>query len=460
MKKLSITILSALFITFFALYVHADQIRVTIDGAEVVFTGQPPVIVEGRTLVPVRGVFEQLGFEVGWNGEAQQATLSSNNHSIVLTIGNEIFTTDNVNHTLDVPAQIIGGSTMLPIRAVLESVGYELNWFGETQTIAITAASVFPQAQAALPALPNRRLTDEERDEWIRSYWAMGGPSEFELEVIQIVNRIRQEHNLGPVVLDEPLMMAARFYAQTMYTFGALGHNVGPYTLTPDHTHGASTQVARVFGGRLVGNGGNGALGHVNPESVINGWMNSPGHRSLILSNGSNFIGTGRFGGFSYMYMTPLNSLGTGDEAMFDGHIQTLFELFNAERASRGVAPLRWNDSLAHVSEMHNHDIAISNEGARIIIDNNILGSDGSTPTDRLTRAGIPHQTAGQNHFLGAYLDLMRLSPEAFGNDAMEGWIFNRDISIDNIVNPAFTQVGISIYVDLHNYYVTVKFAD
>ena len=44
----------------------ADGISVTINGEQVVFENQQPVIVDGRTLVPVRGVFEALGFEVDW----------------------------------------------------------------------------------------------------------------------------------------------------------------------------------------------------------------------------------------------------------------------------------------------------------------------------------------------------------------------------------------------------------
>ena len=67
-----LTLLAALFIIL-PVYA-ADNIRVTINGQQVTFDGQSPVIVNGRTLVPVRGVFEQLGFVVGWDGEARQAT--------------------------------------------------------------------------------------------------------------------------------------------------------------------------------------------------------------------------------------------------------------------------------------------------------------------------------------------------------------------------------------------------
>ena len=116
-----------------------NPITVTIDNTPVNFADQPPVIVDNRTLVPVRGVFEALDFDVSWNEQARQATLSRANATIVITIDSATFTTNGVSHTLDVPAQIIGGRTMLPIRAVLESVGYDLAWDEATRTVIISA---------------------------------------------------------------------------------------------------------------------------------------------------------------------------------------------------------------------------------------------------------------------------------------------------------------------------------
>lgn len=113
-------------------------INVSINGQQLSFAGQNPAIVDGRTLVPVRGVFEALGFDVNWNASLQQATLTRGGDVVIITVGSDAFTTNCVYHTLDVSAQIIGGSTMLPIRAVLESVGYYVEWDATTNTVLIS----------------------------------------------------------------------------------------------------------------------------------------------------------------------------------------------------------------------------------------------------------------------------------------------------------------------------------
>jgi hypothetical protein len=115
-----------------------SSISVTINGMRVNFADQQPTIIGERTLVPVRGVFEALGFAVGWDGEARQVTLTRASDAIIITINSATFTVNGRVHTLDVPAQIIGGSTMLPIRAPLEAAGYNVGWDGDSQTVIIT----------------------------------------------------------------------------------------------------------------------------------------------------------------------------------------------------------------------------------------------------------------------------------------------------------------------------------
>jgi len=133
----------------FTISANAGEIRVTIDGQPVTFADQGPVIRDGRTLVPVRGVFEHLGFIVSWDGDARAAILTRSNDVIVITIDSATFTTNGTSYALDVPAQIINGSTMVPIRLPLESVGYGLDWDGANNTVVITSdggtgASVAP----------------------------------------------------------------------------------------------------------------------------------------------------------------------------------------------------------------------------------------------------------------------------------------------------------------------------
>ena len=118
----------------------SDAITVTIDGQRVTFADQQPVIINNRTLVPVGGVFEALGFTPSWSGSAQTATLTRVDYTVVITIGSATFTTNGVEYTLDVPAQIINNRTMLSLRAVLESIGIapdNIGWDGNARAITI-----------------------------------------------------------------------------------------------------------------------------------------------------------------------------------------------------------------------------------------------------------------------------------------------------------------------------------
>jgi len=130
---------------------YSNEIGVTINGAVVVFDGQGPAIVDGRTLVPVRGVFEALGFEVSWDGDRQVATLTSVDYIIDIFVGYLFFRlsdarapleSDGQTWELDVPAQIINGRTLLPIRAVLEAVGYYVDWDGTRRTVLVASEPI------------------------------------------------------------------------------------------------------------------------------------------------------------------------------------------------------------------------------------------------------------------------------------------------------------------------------
>jgi len=118
----------------------ANTVSVIVNGERIAFAGQGPVIVDGRTLVPVRGVFEALGFVVDWNDSARSVTIARGDDVITITLNSSVFYANGVGKTLDVPAQTIGGRVLLPLRLVLESVGYVLIWDGEGNTVVISGA--------------------------------------------------------------------------------------------------------------------------------------------------------------------------------------------------------------------------------------------------------------------------------------------------------------------------------
>lgn len=99
---------------------------------------QEAVIIDGRTLVPVRGVFEELGYTVSYDAETKTASLTNGTQTVSMTASNTYFTVDGNEITPEVPQQIIEGRFMLPLRAVGEALGAEVNWDNETKTAIIT----------------------------------------------------------------------------------------------------------------------------------------------------------------------------------------------------------------------------------------------------------------------------------------------------------------------------------
>lgn len=115
----------------------SPPISVTVNGAAVAFD-QPPIIEEGRTLVPVRAIFEALGATVYWNGDTRTVTATKDNTIIILQIGNNIMQKNGENIILDVPAKIISDRTLVPVRAVAEAFDNTVGWNGDTREVIIT----------------------------------------------------------------------------------------------------------------------------------------------------------------------------------------------------------------------------------------------------------------------------------------------------------------------------------
>ena len=104
-------------------------------------TDTPPAIVDGRMLVPLRAFFEALGATVVWNPDTHTATAYYNYTPVAIQVDSNIAYVNGEPHTLDVPAQLINGRTMVPARFIAEAFNRDVTWHQETHTAAIESRS-------------------------------------------------------------------------------------------------------------------------------------------------------------------------------------------------------------------------------------------------------------------------------------------------------------------------------
>jgi len=118
--------------------VHEGVIGVYYNGQRVAFPDQQPEIVDDRTLIPVRGVFEEMGAQVDWDAASSTAIISKGDVVIKVQIGNNIMQVGGSQVELDVSAQLIGGRTMVPLRAISQALGAEIGWVGAVPAVMIS----------------------------------------------------------------------------------------------------------------------------------------------------------------------------------------------------------------------------------------------------------------------------------------------------------------------------------
>ena len=103
--------------------------------------GTAPVIYEGRTLVPIRAIIEAMGGSVTWVQDTQTVTLQYNDDRIDLIINSNTAYLNDIANTIDVEPVIINNRTMLPIRFIAEGFRFDVQWNKDTQTIIIKRQS-------------------------------------------------------------------------------------------------------------------------------------------------------------------------------------------------------------------------------------------------------------------------------------------------------------------------------
>lgn len=142
MKKLWVSILVGLLIFPMMLQSPvqaAVPIKIVIDGVTL-STDQPPVAVNGRTLVPMRAIFEALEATIHWDQKTKTVTAKKEDTTIILKLGSKLATINNKAVNLDVPGQSLNGRILVPTRFVSEALGQEVNWNSMKRIVSITTS--------------------------------------------------------------------------------------------------------------------------------------------------------------------------------------------------------------------------------------------------------------------------------------------------------------------------------
>ena len=138
MNKTKTAVLAAAFAVLTSAQVSAaDAVQVVMNGSPMSFE-VPPVVINDRTMVPLRAIFERLGASVAWDGSTQTVTSTLGSITVRLTVGDSTMYINGTPTELDAPACIINDRTMVPLRAVSEAYGADVDWDGSTGTVYIT----------------------------------------------------------------------------------------------------------------------------------------------------------------------------------------------------------------------------------------------------------------------------------------------------------------------------------
>lgn len=111
-----------------------DNISLVVNDKKVNFDSVP-YIINGRTMVPVRAIYEALGVEVEWDNSTGTLTGKKDETIVKMSLDSRIMKVNDVNTAMDCAVMLINGRTYAPARYVAESFGYSVVWSEEENTV-------------------------------------------------------------------------------------------------------------------------------------------------------------------------------------------------------------------------------------------------------------------------------------------------------------------------------------
>ncbi|MDW7670246.1 MAG: stalk domain-containing protein [Bacillota bacterium] len=261
---------------------------------------QPPVISNGRTLVPLRFFSEALGARVTWNANEKSILFQDEAKQVLLFIDQQKAYVNDQQIQLDVPPVVANGRTLVPVRLISEMLGYSVQWNDQTKAVTITGLAGSDVALASVKADQAASPTGDQNVTYSDEYAAENVHQDqktIEMEVIRLVNIERENAGVQPLIKCDQLMKVADIKSKDMAANNYFSHTSPAY--------GGLRDLLNHYNVSCSTSGENIAAGQKSAEEVMKGWMNSPGHRSNILHPDFARMGVGTveggvYGGFTW----------------------------------------------------------------------------------------------------------------------------------------------------------------
>lgn len=129
----------------------AKEVKIEIDGKAMVPKDMPAVIIDGRTMLPMRQIAQELGCEVNWNEAAKQIYVMRGSDIIVFTVDSKTGYENGKEFTMDVPATIVNDRTMLPVRALADALHLNIKWDDPNRIVSVQSGDTVVKDEPKAP---------------------------------------------------------------------------------------------------------------------------------------------------------------------------------------------------------------------------------------------------------------------------------------------------------------------
>ncbi|MBR1443155.1 MAG: hypothetical protein IJ583_06435 [Firmicutes bacterium] len=262
-KKALSVLFAAIFIPVLANCAYSD---IYIDSQE---TDTDYVIENSRVLIPVRSIFEKMGYDVDYDEYTKTAYIFGDK-VITIRSGETGFYCDGKWVECDQSQKTIDGRFYIPLRKITEALDdYSVEWNEKTKSVYIT------------------RGADNKNTEEIRTSAEKNEPDNSELEkrVFELVNEERAKNGLSELKWSDELAGFAREHSKDMAERNYFGHTDPQGVTFVDRINEANIRYSYCAE--------NVAAGSTTAEGVMEQWLGSSGHRANILSSETEYIGVG-----------------------------------------------------------------------------------------------------------------------------------------------------------------------